>query len=325
MYLGEIMSKNTDNKHVLKAAGILLITAAMICSSTAVATTTPSSSQPVVPENNSNALSEVILEEGFEDGTMPPEGWTHQVYNTDETWKIVTDPIHSGTYAAHCGFDSSEQDEFLISPLLDLSTYVLGELRFWVYSRSVGSSYWHCELEINGEPVWDVRDEEEWLEFEWREMTIDLTPYCGDSATIGWHYWGRLGQDFVLDDVIVEGRPSAELELSDLTGGWRGFGLGGAVSAVITDTAEGEASDVQWNITLRGNGVLQKLNYSDNGTIPTINGSGGSETIQYEGDKIFGLSFDINLTIRVSCAEGSTAEVSKKVFIIGPFVIVPKA
>ena len=62
-------------------------------------------------------------------------------------------------------------------------------------------------------------------------------------------------------------------------------------------------------------------NYTDNGTIATILGNGGSETIQYEGDPIraFGMA---NITLYIRCAEASEDTRSASGFILGPFVLV---
>ena len=65
-----------------------------------------------------------ILWEDFEGGVVPPAGWT-AVVNNAFTWEIDDYNPFEGSYYASCFYDedyTGTQDEWIISPLLDLST-----------------------------------------------------------------------------------------------------------------------------------------------------------------------------------------------------------
>ena len=89
------------------------------------------------------------INEGFEDGIMPPLGWVRMQTNTNETWSIDSYNPYSGVYDAQVLYDSnlSPQDEILLSPEFSA---VSGNVSLW----SIGNLYWcrddydNCDLEI---------------------------------------------------------------------------------------------------------------------------------------------------------------------------------
>ncbi|MDD5089001.1 MAG: choice-of-anchor J domain-containing protein, partial [bacterium] len=72
------------------------------------------------------ALDEVLVEENFESGTMPPTGWTriiHNTHNSTYTWHSSDAVPFEGDYNAQVLYaeDVTLQDEWLVSPVLDLA------------------------------------------------------------------------------------------------------------------------------------------------------------------------------------------------------------
>jgi len=229
-------------------------------------------------------LDNVLLEEGFEDGVMPPEGW--EVINTNPTknWEIVhidsfPEYVHDGNFGARVRKDVvTEQDEWLISPEIQLSGDIIN-LTFWAYSKNDPPQA-TVEIHITGtgfdDVVWDMQVNEIWESYEYRPVYIDLTNYNQEVIQIAWRYVGQAGPNFGLDDILVYSGDAPippELSIGKITGGWAGLGNGGKISAEIKNIAEAEAEDakdIEWTISAVGNGLFQMINESDAGIIPVI-------------------------------------------------------
>jgi len=97
------------------------------------------------------------------------------------------------------------------------------------------------------------------------------------------------------DDICLEGEviPQPELSIEDIAGG---FG----VSAVIKNTGDGDATDVEWTINLDGGLII--LGKETKGTITTIP-AGDEETIK--SSLIFGIGKP-TITITAECYEGAS-------------------
>lgn len=307
------MKQISKKNRIFMEVEILLLATIIVISTAAAAVTTPTSSDSMNIEEESvsstNTILDTLLEEGFEDGQMPPSGWTHiNSQDPPYTWHIVdsTDTdvgVHSGDYAAAVKrYHISSQDEWLISPELDLSGYEEVTLEFWAasWTWNPGAT---VKVIIEGDgiydEIWDMIQDEDWETVEYRNVTLDLSAYADETITICFQYVGIQGWHFGLDDIIVyAGEPlePPELEIGEITGGWAGFGNGGKVSAEIKNVAESEAedaTDVEWSISATGNGILQEINESDNGTIPVI-APGDIEIVELGAGKHFGR---INITV----------------------------
>jgi len=282
------------NANTLQRAGIFLIAATIVLSAAASvqADTKISSSAHIKddPGSGMKIVSDILIQEGFEDNVMPPDGWSY-IGSQDPpyTWHIVdsSDPdvgVNNGNYAAAVKrYHISAQDEKIITPELDLSDY--GEVTLEFYAASwtwnPGAT---VKVVIKGDGIndviWDMINDEVWESVEYRNVTLDLTGYIDKTITICFQYIGTQGWNFGLDDVLVFGGDKPippELEIGEITGGWAGFGNGGKVSAEIKNIAEIDAEDaldVEWSITATGNGLLQQINVSDNGTISSISPGG---------------------------------------------------
>jgi len=280
----------------------------------------------------------VLLQEGFEDGVMPPSGWSVDITNPNYTWDIVdaaSEPelVHSGDYAAVVRWcHTSSQDEWLISPEVDLTPgYGSANVSFW-------ANCWNTKPDCNvkvwicgdgfADVIWNMNEDEDWPDAQYRLVDLDISNYIGNVITIKWQYVGmRLYKDFALDDVLVytgDAPIPPELEIGEITGGWAGLGKGGKISAEIKNVASEEAedaADVEWTISAFGNGLLQKINESDNGTIAVI-APGDVEIVELEAGHHFG---KINVTV-TAYEPHFDIFVSKSVngFILICFVIIPK-
>jgi len=182
------------------------------------------------------AAPPVLLDEGFEAGSMPPIGWWQEILDSSYTWEISNTGAHSGAYSARVGPEPNSfkpQNEWLIGPevLLDEASLV-----FW----SKGDLYWcrdlfdHCDLLVwlvvgdlgGGDDVFVGKADDDWLDSgAWSRSGIDLAPYLSSPPTrarlgfeyIGWDARGSIS----LDDIEVTAMPlgifSDGFELGDLS------------------------------------------------------------------------------------------------------------
>jgi len=171
---------------------------------------------------------ELLLDEGFEGGTIPPSEWT-QVINNPKTWSLDSSTSHSGTYSTNILYDY-DQDEWLLSPPLYITE---GILSLW----SMGSLYWcrdtsnNCDLNLwivvgeigGGDDVWVGRADDDWISsYTWSQSIFDLTSLLpGGSVRLGFQYLGDDGAEVVLDEIMLEGREGGDvtwLALSPISG-----------------------------------------------------------------------------------------------------------
>ena len=200
---------------------VLLIAASMILSAIPVTANTTTAnvkgynpnkfSRKNTPETGTTFQG--ILEEGFEDGVMPPPGgWYTIDENTNRPWTIVDKPtnpdyIHNGEYAGWVNYDSEfSHDNWLVSPDIAI-TGDEAYLIFWALADTnwpgATVELWIRGASIEDVMLWDMIADEVWEEFIYREMSFDISNYIGETINISWRYVGFDGQSFGLDDIFV--------------------------------------------------------------------------------------------------------------------------
>jgi subtilisin family serine protease len=161
----------------------------------------------------------VLINEGFESGAVPPPGWTLVQTDPDPsyTWKVWPftppypsppgPPAYDGLYSAACDADEVAQNEVLLSPPFQASSAQLQFHSFGDVSWCYDSPPYDCQLNVwlvVGE--WDGVDpvdpdvlvytaNPDWLDdFVWSPSAIDLTPPAGVPVRLGFQYiadgWG---------------------------------------------------------------------------------------------------------------------------------------
>lgn len=127
---------------------------------------------------------------------------------------------------------------------------------------------------------------------------VDL--YAGDVVSTSVYY----------DDMSLEGDtiPQPELSIEDIAGG---FGI----NAVIKNTGEGDATDVEWSISLDGGLII--IGKETKGTITTI-AADDEEAIK--SSLIFGIG-RATITITAECFEGVSDEETASGLVILFFVL----
>lgn len=278
----------------------LLTMVVIVLSTVGVAENTAVSSTSLNIEDKSEydmgTVGPILLYEGFEDGVMPPPGWSVNVSNPDYTWEIVNataepELVHTGEYAAVVRWSLvTGQDEWLISPEEDL-TYNYGSagLSFWVncwtlVSHATVKVYIDIGDGVNHE-IWDMQEDEDWPEDPpfYRQVDINISDFIGNVIKIKWRYVGSdLFCSFALDDIMTyfSPPPPPELEIGNITGGFF------QVSAEIKNVGEGDdAYDVNWSISIYGR--IRPIWGEWNGTIQNLP-AGETEIVSTDGI-IFGL------------------------------------
>ena len=161
-----------------------------------------------------------LLDEGFESGQVPPSGWSRRVQNSSATWRVLSTGARSGAYAATVEPSSQKQDEWLLTPELNLITATLS---FWSFGDPgrCRDTYNNCDLfvylvvgDVGGiDDIYIGRADDAWPSNRtWAQSTFDLTSRLpGVPVRIGFQYYGQNGAPVGLDDVRLEGVGSVDL------------------------------------------------------------------------------------------------------------------
>jgi len=202
--------------NVLGKAGVLLIVL-VICSSLCVANT------------DMGQDYEILFEEDFTDGNMPPTGdwgaWNLIQTNQNETWYIDASDPHSEPYCGtvHRGNDLYLQDEWLITPSLDFSGHSKIHLQFMWYTDFWASHYanitnLNVSISTDGGSNWTLLWSEDSIigtfpTWEWIDTNngdfIDLSDYADETdVKISFRYTSNSteqpqAQEFSIDDIKV--------------------------------------------------------------------------------------------------------------------------
>jgi len=173
---------------------------------------------------------ETLLSEGFEGGVMPPAGGWETIHNGDTTreWTLVDavtypDFVYEGNYAAWVNYDIyAESDEWLLSPVLDVSEKMDLTLTFWAYSDvnwpTATMNVWVTDevgTPLTVEPLWDMVRDETWSTSQYRQVSVDLSDFDEyGNIRVAWQYVGIDGQSFGLDAIEL----SATVSLFNIVG-----------------------------------------------------------------------------------------------------------
>jgi len=173
--------------NILKNAGVLLIVMVMVLSTV------------IVTAMNNRS---VILYEGFEDGVMPPAGWTVFDYG-EEGWWINSESFSGENAAYWTGSVASE----LITYTIDTTAMTEAYLSFWHKqpSTSKGQDTLSIMIDMDGGAWLTVADYSDDISSYTHEM-IDLTAYVGGTLQAKFTATGGGGDGVYLDEIrLCEG------------------------------------------------------------------------------------------------------------------------
>ncbi|UCE26350.1 MAG: choice-of-anchor J domain-containing protein [Candidatus Coatesbacteria bacterium] len=161
------------------------------------------------------ATGDLLLFENFEGGIVPPDGWDSVVTVPAYTWQIEHRVGYyvDGIYSAICPWQASEtQDEWLISPVVNLTDYSGATLSFYWY----GSTYYadnanlHIMVSTDGsnyDDVWEIPYHSDGHgSHNWTFQIVDLSAYAGSpNVYVGFRYYGRNGDSVIIDVITLAG------------------------------------------------------------------------------------------------------------------------
>ena len=151
----------------------------------------------------------VVLNEGFEDGSLP-DGWISVTSTGNAVWDVTTGDYssstgaHSGSYNARCRHTSRGNSAYLITPEMDLSGATSATLKFWMINRSWGGDIDQCYVyyRINGGSWSEALFSTTEAHASWTEITVPLEGFAAHYQ-IGFYYVDCYGYDLGIDDVCV--------------------------------------------------------------------------------------------------------------------------
>jgi hypothetical protein len=187
----------------------------------------------------------IILSENFTDGNMPPTDQPWELNQTNpETWHIDNSipqyPVSKPSATVHRGTNTDLQDEWLITPSLNLSKYTNVYLKFYWYTCYYVTVYKrYVELNVsvstdggaNWTNAWSFDDVGEFFhDWTWYDSIlpnnnlIDLSSYAGENdVKIRIQYYSNSTaqpdqQMFSIDDILVLGNQTGNILTCDAGG-----------------------------------------------------------------------------------------------------------
>jgi len=176
----------------------------------------------------SNISHEIILEEDFSKGVIPPIDpilgqWVHKITAKNATWYIDESIPYTDPYCATISRWDYEglQNEWLITPRLDFSNYDVVNLRFFWYTSHL-TAVWNDVIDLivsisldEGKTwtiLWNEDDFDPFISWTWQDSgEIDLSAYAHKSnVQIGfWYYSNNItdpdAQEFSIDNIEIYG------------------------------------------------------------------------------------------------------------------------
>ena len=204
----------------------------------------------------SMSVSAQVLNEGFEDTSFPPDGWSTIHVNGSVNWSRSTTK-HSGEASAYANYASAGHENYLVTPKL---APVAGDtLSFYVASQSYGGTTLTIEVSTTGVNASDFTVLETYTTgssgtigttspSSWVEKRIGLDSYVGQNIYVAFHVVDADGSAVYLDDVtgvslyVPTCIKPATLEVSDITN----------ESATLSWTAGGTETQYQYVVVAAG-------------------------------------------------------------------------
>ena len=235
--------------------------------------TQPASTQPaalpsLAPPLPSPSDRTDYLNESFE-GAFPPAGWTIIHAGGGSTWTQSDDYryIHSGLHSARIHYDlpGVPQDEYLVTPALDLSAVDSATLEFYEFqagwpaygeqhSVAVSTTSQTDPAAFTPLVVWTPTDHS----ISDAPVTLSLADYVGESTVyLAFRYTGENADDWYLDDVRVTEPFDLDVALRDFTPDAQQWADGDPItpSLVLANVGK-QVADVTVVVTIEESGQL---------------------------------------------------------------------
>lgn len=171
------------------------------------------------------------ITEGFEGGTFPPTGWTSFIgtngIGTVQDWGPSTASAHSGTTSAYVEYEASGgvNEDWLVTPLVTVpvaattlsywerESYTIDYLTQYSVMISTTSQTNHASFTSVSTYPEDVT-----TPAAWKNKTIDLSAYAGQSVYIAFVMTQDDGDNWFLDDITFVGNCSGTPTAGSISG-----------------------------------------------------------------------------------------------------------
>ncbi|REC45974.1 T9SS type A sorting domain-containing protein [Chryseobacterium sp. 5_R23647] len=174
-----------------------------------------------------------VLSETFQGTTFPPTGWTTGSTQSTRPWGFTTEIFNAtgqatfnitGGKSAAIGWIAGLNDAHLTSPSFSLAGFASASLTF---NAKIGYEYMvnpfangdlKVEVSTNGTTwtqVWVEENYGPYDDYETLNITVNLTPYVGQSSVkIRFRYVANDADSLSIDDVLVTGSNLSTKEVS---------------------------------------------------------------------------------------------------------------
>ena len=265
---------------------------------------------------------DIIIDEDFESDFVPFR-WS-MIQTTEELTYEIPCWWHqyeeAGNNYAGLWWGYLPQDEWLMTPALDLSIWTEASLSFQTFNFGFYEEYWEgdfIKVSPDGGETWDTLGNLYEMAPPYPggffDVVIDfnLSDYAGLSeVVVAFH---RVTEDpntnvgiWLIDDVVITAYNTIPIPVADIqtiSGGFR-------VTAVIENFGTGEATDVEWSITVKGGGFI--IGGDNSGSIPIML-PGDSVTVK--SSFLFGIGVPVvNVTV-------NDMWVATRGLVLGPFMM----
>ena len=137
------------------------------------------------------------LDEGFEEESFPPPGWSQVITDAYSTWSHMNgnSPVgtYEGNYSAGVLWDYNHQDEWLIAEDVNVD----GDLQFWSYAfqGSIHSDHYYVKVSSDNGNTWSILLDMSALPpynspsgyNQWNEpYLVDMSAFYGHVVQIAW-------------------------------------------------------------------------------------------------------------------------------------------
>jgi hypothetical protein len=314
-------------KIILKEFSVLLIISFILLSSLIGSANIPlirhgTNGNPIVSMGHQDIVGQkgiqnkaVLFSEGFE-WAFPPTGWTQIITNTgycdsypqySAFWNQFSNATHNGSKSAYVWWDYQHQDEWLISPDINLVDIPNGELTFWSfgYEGSTYNDHYYVKISTDNGTTWtelfdlsSFPPNQGWNLYT-RPYHIDLSTYYGDIIKLAWQVVSPqddgIWYQWCIDDILVTGGDNIPPVTTCTTTG--------VYEATITLTATDDMSGVDFTKYKLDNGVWTEY------TNPIIVTAVGNHIVYFysvdtagnieeEKNKVFTVELPLTLTIQ---------------------------
>ncbi|MCU0612186.1 MAG: choice-of-anchor J domain-containing protein [Candidatus Eisenbacteria bacterium] len=160
------------------------------------------------------ASAKTVYETGFENELQLPPGWAIESHGPGDDWGFGGNP-QDWHMRARYG-TTGEQDEWLLSPVLDLSGETGISVQFWQWFRTFGSGVGQLRVSVGGGP-WETLVEYDSDQFG--EPVISV-PQAGGQSSVRfcWRYLASLDYQWDVDDVRVMSEVAVDVRVVSTRG-----------------------------------------------------------------------------------------------------------